>query len=58
MASRGWGITTYGLQAPYLALGAVWVLTMVWYLAGPKTKGRELEDLANEVFDAPVRDRA
>jgi putative MFS transporter len=54
----GWGITTYGLQAPYLALSAVWVLTIIGYLAGPETKGRELEDLADEAFAPPARDTA
>ena len=44
----GWAITQYGLQTPYLALAGLWVLTMVGYLLGPETKGKELEDLADE----------
>jgi MFS transporter, putative metabolite:H+ symporter len=46
----GWAITHYGLQTPYLALSGLWVLTLVGYLAGPETKGKELEDLAEEAF--------
>ena len=41
-------VTQYGLQTPYLALAGLWVLTMVGYLLGPETKGKELEDLADE----------
>ena len=46
----GWGITRYGLQAPYLALAGLWILTMVGYLLGPETKGRELEELTDEAL--------
>ena len=46
----GWAITHYGLQTPYLALSGLWVLTLIGYLAGPETKGKELEDLAEEAF--------
>jgi putative MFS transporter len=46
----GWAITHYGLQIPYLALSGLWVLTLVGYLAGPETRGKELEDLAEEAF--------
>ncbi|MCV7424032.1 MFS transporter [Mycobacterium yunnanensis] len=46
----GWGITNYGLQTPYLALSAIWLLTIAGYLAGPETRGRELDDLAQEAF--------
>lgn len=46
----GWAITKYGLQAPFLALSGIWVLTLIGYLAGPETKGRELEELADEAF--------
>jgi putative MFS transporter len=49
----GWGITHYGLQAPYLALSGLWVLTLIGYVAGPETKGRELEELADEAFAEP-----
>ena len=46
----GWAITQYGLQTPYLALAGLWVLTMVGYLLGPETKGKELEDPADEAL--------
>lgn len=46
----GWGITQYGLEKPYLALAGLWALTLVGYLLGPETKGRELEDLADEAL--------
>jgi len=54
----GWGITHYGLQTPYLALAGLWVLTVIGYLLGPETKGKELEDLADEALTedlAPVK---
>ncbi|MGA7053863.1 MAG: MFS transporter [Mycobacterium sp.] len=46
----GWGITHYGLETPYLALAGLWALTVVGYLLGPETKGKELEDLADEAL--------
>jgi putative MFS transporter len=46
----GWGITRYGLETPYLALAGLWVLTLVGYLLGPETKGKELEDLTDEAL--------
>ena len=46
----GWAITHYGLQTPYLALGGLWVLTLLGYVLGPETKGKELEDLADEAL--------
>jgi putative MFS transporter len=46
----GWAITRYGLETPYLALGGLWVLTLAGYLLGPETKGRELDDLADEAL--------
>ncbi|WAJ46631.1 MFS transporter [Mycobacterium sp. Aquia_216] len=46
----GWAITRYGLETPYLALAGLWALTLVGYLLGPETKGRELEDLADEAL--------
>jgi MFS transporter, putative metabolite:H+ symporter len=49
-AQIGWGITQYGLETPYLALGGLWVLTLVGYLLGPETKGKELQDLADEAL--------
>ncbi|MGC1735735.1 MFS transporter [Mycobacterium sp.] len=46
----GWAIMRYGLQTPYLALAGLWVLTLVGYLMGPETRGKELEDLTNEAL--------
>ena len=46
----GWAIMHYGLQTPYLALAGLWVLTVIGYLLGPETKGKELEDLADEAL--------
>ncbi|SPM28213.1 MFS transporter [Mycobacterium terramassiliense] len=46
----GWGITHYGLQTPYLAIAGLWVFTVAGYLLGPETKGKELEDLADEAL--------
>ncbi|MGL6235167.1 MAG: MFS transporter [Segniliparus sp.] len=43
----GWAIGQYGPQAPYLALGGLWTLTIAGYLLGPETKGAELDDLAD-----------
>jgi putative MFS transporter len=43
----GWAITKYGLETPYLALAGLWVLTVIGYLIGPETKGKELEELAD-----------
>jgi MFS transporter, putative metabolite:H+ symporter len=46
----GWAIMHYGLQTPYLALGGLWVLTVIGYLMGPETKGKELEELTDEAL--------
>jgi len=46
----GWAIMHYGLQTPYLALSGLWVLTVVGYLMGPETKGKELEELTDEAL--------
>jgi putative MFS transporter len=46
----GWGITHYGLQTPYLAIAGLWAFTVAGYLLGPETKGKELEDLADEAL--------
>ena len=46
----GWAITRYGLQTPYLALAGLWILTVIGYLLGPETKGKELEDLTDEAL--------
>jgi MFS transporter, putative metabolite:H+ symporter len=49
----GWGLTHYGWQTPFLVLSGIWVLTIVGYLAGPETKGKELEDLVDDAFRPP-----
>jgi MFS transporter, putative metabolite:H+ symporter len=46
----GWAIMHYGIQAPYLALAGLWALTLIGYLLGPETKGKELDDLADEAL--------
>lgn len=46
----GWGITHYGLQTPYLVLAGLWILTIIGYLLGPETKGKELDDLVGEAL--------
>jgi len=46
----GWAIMHYGLQTPYLALGGLWILTVIGYLLGPETKGKELEALTDEAL--------
>jgi putative MFS transporter len=40
----GWAISTFGLGAPYLAMAALWLLTIAGYLLGPETAGKELEE--------------
>jgi MFS transporter, putative metabolite:H+ symporter len=45
----------YGLQTPYLALAGLWVLTVIGYLMGPETKGKELEDLTDEALAEDLR---
>lgn len=41
----GWGISECGPTAPFLATSGLWVLTIIAYLIGPETAGRELEDV-------------
>jgi putative MFS transporter len=41
----GWGIAEYGPTAPFLATAALWILTIIGYLMGPETAGKELEDV-------------
>lgn len=52
----GWGITQYGLETPYLALAGLWAFTLFGYLLGPETKGKELEDLADEALTEDLVD--
>jgi putative MFS transporter len=41
----GWGITEFGPTAPFLATSALWILTIIAYMMGPETAGRELEEV-------------
>ncbi len=41
----GLGIATYGPTAPFLATSGLWILTIIGYLLGPETAGRELEEV-------------
>lgn len=41
----GWGIVEYGPTLPFLATSGLWVLTIIGYLMGPETAGKELEDV-------------
>jgi putative MFS transporter len=41
----GWGISNYGPTGPFLATAALWVLTIIGYLLGPETAGKELEEV-------------
>jgi len=41
----GWGIAEYGPTGPFLATSGLWVLTIIGYLMGPETAGRELEEV-------------
>lgn len=41
----GWGIAEFGPTAPFLATAALWILTIIGYLMGPETAGKELEEV-------------
>jgi MFS transporter, putative metabolite:H+ symporter len=41
----GWGIAKFGPTMPFLATSVLWVGTIVGYLLGPETSGRELEEI-------------
>ena len=41
----GWGITNFGVTIPFLATAGLWVLTIIGYMMGPETAGRELEEV-------------
>ena len=59
----GAGIETFGgATVPFLITAGLWVLTIVGYLLGPETRGRELEEItatmtgvANRAGQAPSR---
>lgn len=40
----GTSIAAFGVEAPYLAMSGLWLLTIIGYLLGPETAGRELEE--------------
>ncbi len=41
----GWGIAEFGPTIPFLATAGLWVMTIIGYLIGPETAGRELEEV-------------
>jgi putative MFS transporter len=41
----GWGMAMVGPTIPFLATAGLWVLTIIGYLIGPETAGRELEEV-------------
>ena len=41
----GWGISSLGPTIPFLLTSLLWVLTIIGYLLGPETAGRELEEV-------------
>ncbi|TAL81197.1 MAG: MFS transporter [Beijerinckiaceae bacterium] len=41
----GWGIVALGPTIPFLATAGFWVLTIIGYLMGPETAGKELEEV-------------
>jgi putative MFS transporter len=41
----GWGIAAFGPTIPFLATAGLWVLTIIGYLIGPETAGKELEEV-------------
>jgi len=41
----GWGIAEYGPTVPFLATAGLWILTIIGYLIGPETAGKELEEV-------------
>lgn len=41
----GWGIATYGPTIPFMATALLWIGTIIGYLIGPETAGKELEEI-------------
>jgi putative MFS transporter len=41
----GWGIAHYGPTIPFLLTALLWVGTVIGYLIGPETAGKELEEV-------------
>lgn len=48
-AMVGAGIASFGPTVPFLATASLWVLTVLGYLLGPETHGKELEEIAEEM---------
>jgi putative MFS transporter len=40
----GTAIAAFGPSVPYLAMTGIWILTIIGYLLGPETAGKELEE--------------
>jgi len=45
----GAGITAFGPTVPFVASAVLWLLTIVGYLLGPETRGKSLEQIADEL---------
>jgi MFS transporter, putative metabolite:H+ symporter len=43
-----------GATVPFMISSGLWVLTIIGYLLGPETRGKELESIST-AMDAPVR---
>jgi len=41
----GWGIFEFGPSVPFMATAVLWVGTIIGYLIGPETSGKELEEV-------------
>jgi MFS transporter, putative metabolite:H+ symporter len=41
----GWGIAEFGPTIPFMLTAGLWVLTIIGYLIGPETRGRQLEEV-------------
>lgn len=48
-AAVGAGIAAFGPTVPFLATAGLWVLTILGYLLGPETHGKELEEITEEM---------
>jgi putative MFS transporter len=41
----GWGIAEFGPSIPFMATACLWIGTIIGYLIGPETAGKELEEV-------------
>jgi len=41
----GWGIAALGPTIPFMLTSGLWILTIIGYLMGPETSGRQLEEV-------------